>query len=126
MEGNIYYFPNEEYFKFLKEFNIQEIRGLETAAKMYKIDRYKPYEFEEFINLVYERHMEAKEEFEKIKGSIKSKSLKEKLKKGIQNDLVLCLAIDIYMDRPTARKLKILQPYIEAVEGLLELENYFK
>ena len=126
MEGNIYYFPNEEYFKFLKEFNTQEIRGLETAARIYKVDKYKPYDFEEFLRVVYEKHMQAKEEFEKIKDGIKSKNLREKLKQGIENDLVLCLAMDIYIDRPTAKKLKILQPYIEAVEGLLELENYFK
>ena len=40
------------------------------------------------------------------------------------SEIILCFALDVYIGRPTAKKFKILDSYVKAVEALLELENY--
>lgn len=126
MEGNYYYFPQQEFYKMIDEFNLQTIRGLETAAKMYKMDKYKPYDFEEFINELYERHQEAKVKYNEAKKTIQNKKIINAIEDIQNNEFALCVASALYLDRPTAKKLKILQPYVEAVEAILELEDYME
>lgn len=128
MEGNYYFFPQQEFFKMLDEFNLKTIKGLEDVAKIYKMDRYKPYDFEEFVNELYERHEEAKEKYKQAKKTFQDKKILNVIDSlsNIDNDLILCFAEDIYIDRPTGKKLKIVQPYVEMVEALLELEDYME
>lgn len=126
MAGNYYYFPKEEFYKLLDEFNLQTIRGFEMAAKIYKMDKYKPYDAEEFLSELYERHEETKQEYEKTKKTLKDKKIFNALEDIQNNDFALCVATALYLDQPTAKKLKIIQPYIEAVEALLELEDYME
>ncbi len=126
MAGNYYYFPKEEFYKFLDEFTLQTIKGLETAAKIYKMDKYRPYDFEEFINELYERHQEAKVKYKEAKKTLQDKKIFDAIEDIQNNEFVLCVATDLYLDRPTAKKLKIIQPHIEAVEALLELEDYME
>ena len=126
MEGNYYYFPQEEFYKFIDEFNLQTIRGLETAAKIYKMNKYKPYDFEEFINELYEKHQEMKQKYEETKKTLQKPNFLDAFDDIQNNEFALCIATALYLDRPTAKKLKILQPYVEAVEALLELEDYME
>ena len=46
LQGHIYYFRPEEFSKMLEVFNLQTIYGLEYAAQMYKMYRYREYSFE--------------------------------------------------------------------------------
>ncbi len=126
MEGNYYYFPQKEFFKMMDEFNLQTIRGLETAAKIYKMDKYKPYDFEEFINELYEIHKETQMKYNEAKKTLQDRKIINAIEDIQNNEFVLCVATALYLDRPTAKKLKIVQPYVEAVEALLELEDYME
>ena len=50
LQGHIYYFKNEEFQKMLEIFNLETIYGLEYAAQIYHMYKYREYTFEEFIN----------------------------------------------------------------------------
>ena len=124
MQGHYYYFPSDEFDKMLDEFNLQTIYGLERAAKFYKLERNKPYDFEEFINELYNKHEDVKNRYQEVKNKIINK--KFNLKESINGEFGICLATDIYLNKPTAKKLKVIEHILEDVESLLELENYMK
>ena len=126
MQGNYYFFSQAEFIKMIKEFSLKNIAGLETAAKLYKMDRYKVYTYKEFIDELYSKYTKSKEKYEEIKRDLKARKVKESIEDIKDGDFIICKAIDMYLDRPTARKLKILEPYVNAVEALLELEDYNK
>lgn len=133
MQGHIYYFYSEEFYKMLEIFNLQTIYGLENAAKIYKVDKYRPYEFKEFLTILNSKHLEAKERYKSIKHLLQEKNL-VKLKKNINSifemNLGICLATDLYLDKPMSKKFEYLknfiQDYLDSVEAILELENYLK
>lgn len=133
MQGHIYYFYSKEFNKMLDVFNLQTISGLENAAKIYEISKYKAYTFEEFIEELTEKHNEAKEKYEKIKNQLQEKSVK-KLRETINTifneNLGICFVTDIYLDKPMSKRFEYLrnfiQDYVDSVEALLELESYLK
>lgn len=133
MQGHIYYFYSKEFNKMLDVFNLQTISGLENAAKIYEISKYKAYTFEEFIEELTEKHNEAKEKYEKIKNQLQEKSVK-KLRETIDTifneNLGICFVTDIYLDKPMSKRFEYLrnfiQDYVDSVEALLELESYLK
>ena len=126
MQGNYYFFSQAEFIKMIKEFSLKNIAGLEMAAKLYKMDRYKVYAYQEFLDELYSRYTKSKEKYEEIKRDLKARKVKESIEDIKEGDFIICKAIDLYLDRPTAKKLKILEPYVNAVEALLELEDYMK
>ena len=79
LQGHIYYFKPEEYAKLLENFSLQTIYGLEYAAEMYKMYKYREYTAQEFItelnktdfdyiNIIMEK---TKNNLEKVKELIK-------------------------------------------------------
>mgnify|MGYP003293367041 CR=1 FL=1 len=82
MQGHIYYFPATEFNRMLSVFNLQTIYGLENAAKVYQMNKNKAYNFEEFIEELTKKHLEAKEKYEKIKGILSEKNM-TKLKENV-------------------------------------------
>ena len=126
MQGNYFYFSQKEFKKMLDFFNLQMIEGLEFAGKVYNMDRYKVYTFDEFIEELYKKHQEAKEKYKLTKQSLHNKSIKDTFKNLQNSEIILCFALDIYIGRPTAKKFKILDSYVKAVEALLELEDYME
>ena len=77
LQGHIYYFKPEEFAKMLEKFNLQTIYGLEYAAEMYKMYKYREYTFEEFIIELNKRHVEAEQSYDKMKKEKAPFSLKE-------------------------------------------------
>ena len=126
LQGNNFYFSQKEFKKMLDYFNLQMIEGLELAGKIYNMDRYKIYTFDEFIKELYKNHKDAEKKYKLIKKSFQNKSIKETFKNMQNSEIILCFALDIYIGRPTAKKFKILDSYVKAVEALLELENYME
>lgn len=133
MQGHMYYFPSKEFNKMLEVFNLQTIYGLENAAKIYGISKYKSYSFEEFIEELYQKHNEAKIKYEKIKSELKEKSvknLKERIDALFNDKLGICFVTDIYLDKPMSKRFEYLRNFIQdhtdSVEALLELESYLK
>ena len=133
MQGHIYYFYSDEFNKMLEEFNLQTIYGLENAAKIYKMDLYKAYNFKEFVEELYEKHKNAKNEYIEIKKKITAKNildLKEHRDRIFNGGLGICFVEDIYMDKPMSKKFTYLknfiQDYIASVDAMIELEEYLK
>ena len=126
MQGNYFYFPQEEFIKMLNYFNLQMIEGLELAGKIYNMDRYKVYTYNEFIKELYEKHKEAEKKYKLTKKSFQNKSIKETFKNMQNSEIMLCFAVDVYIGRPTAKKFKLLDSYVKAVEAILELEKYME
>ena len=56
LQGHSYYFTISEFNKLVSTFNLNTLYGLEYAAKIYNIDRYKIYSAEEFLEVVLEKH----------------------------------------------------------------------
>lgn len=133
MQGHVYYFYSKEFNRMLDVFNLQTISGLENAAKIYGINKYKAYNFEEFIEELARKHNEAKEKYDKMKNQLQEKSVK-KLRETINTifneNLGICFVTDIYLDKPMSKRFEYLgnfiQDYVDSVEALLELESYLK
>lgn len=133
MQGHIYYFYSKEFNKMLEEFNLQTISGLENAAKIYELNKYKAYKFEEFIEELVKKHEEAQRKYDAIKYQLQEKSVK-KLRETIHTifneKLGICFVTDIYLDKPMSKRFDYLrnfiQDYVDSVEALLELESYLK
>ena len=127
LQGHIYYFKPEEFAKMLENFNLQTIYGLEFAAEMYKMYKYREYTFEEFITELNKRHADAEQTFEKIKKE-NLIQIGKRLNKLFDKGLGICIAKDLYMDRPASKVSNYLfnfvQDYILAAKALIELKNY--
>ena len=133
MQGHIYYFKAEEFNKMLEVFNLQTIYGLESAAKIYGLNLYHAYNMHEFLELLYTKHKKTQEKYEIIKDDLikkKKKNWKKNLESIFENEYSICFATDLYLERPFSKKIryakKFLKSYIESVEALIELEDYFK
>ena len=127
LQGHIYYFKPEEFAKMLEAFNLQTIYGLEYAAQMYNIDRCKEYTFEEFIQELRNRHLEVEKTYVKIKDT-NLFQIGKKLNKLFDKGLGICLAKDLYLDRPASKlsnyMFNFVKDYIVAAKALIELGNY--
>ena len=127
LQGHIYYFKPEEFAKMLEAFNLQTIYGLEYAAQMYNMDRCKEYTFEEFIQELRNRHLEAEKTYVKIKDT-NLFQIGKKLNKLFDKGLGICIAKDLYLDRPASKisnyLFNFVKDYIVAAKALIELGNY--
>ena len=127
LQGHMYYFKPEEFAKLLEKFNLQTIYGLEYAAEMYKMYKYREYTFEEFITELNKKHLEAEQTFEKMKKE-NLIQIGKRLNKLFDKGLGICIVKDLYMDRPASRLSNYLfnfvKDYIVAAKALIELKNY--
>jgi len=127
LQGHIYYFRPEEFAKMLDSFNLQTIYGLEYAAEMYKMYKYREYTFEEFIEELSKRHFEAEVMYQKMKKE-NLIQIGKRLNKLFDKGLGICIAQDLYMDRPASRVSNYLfnfvKDYIVAAKALIEMKNY--
>lgn len=134
LQGHYYYFKIKEFDKFLDIFNLKTIYGLEHAAKLYGIELYKLYSFDEFFTMLYEKHNEKMNNYNALKEEIKDigafiqskKNIQEILNKGMG----LCLFMDIVTYEPKYNKRgfisKVFGDYKEAGEAMVELLNYMR
>ena len=111
----------------LEVFNLQTIYGLEYAAQTYKMYKYREYEFEEFINELNKRHLEAERNFTKMKKQ-NLIQIGKRLNKLFDKGLGICIVKDMYMDRPASKisnyLFNFVKDYIVAAKALIELNNY--
>ena len=127
LQGHIYYFKPSEFAKMLEKFNLQTIYGLEYAAEMYNMHKYKEYTFEEFITELSKRHTDAEVMYERLKKE-NLIQIGKRLNKLFEKGRGICMTKDLYMDRPASRASKYLfnfvKDYIVAAKALIELKNY--
>ena len=127
LQGHIYYFKPEEFAKLLEKFNLQTIYGLEYAAQMYNMYKYREYTFEEFLTELTKRHAEAEQIYEKMKKQ-NLIQIGKRLNKLFDKGLGICIVKDLYMDRPASRisnyLFNFVKDYIVAAKAIIELKNY--
>lgn len=133
LQGHIYYFNIKEFSKMIEVFSLNTIYGLEYAANIYGIDKYSVYKFDEFISILRNTHLEAEKKYKSIKnrfGTKKILELKEELDSVLDKKLGICLAIDIYMEKPLSRKTSYLVHYLKdymiSAKAIIELMNYYE
>ena len=89
--------------------------------------RCKEYRFEEFIQELRNRHLEAEKTYVKIKDT-NLFQIGKKLNKLFDKGLGICLAKDLYLDRPASKlsnyMFNFVKDYIVAAKALIELGNY--
>lgn len=128
LQGHIYYFKNEEFQKMLEVFNLETIYGLEYAAQIYNMYKYREYTFEEFINELYKRHRDAERRYNRIKNDNNILKIGKQLKILFDKGLGICIVNDLYMDRPSSKLsnylLNFVKDYRLAAKSLIELKNY--
>lgn len=131
LQGDIYYFPNNEFCKMIKSFSVRTIYGLECAAKIYGLDNYKVYSFEDFYGLIMRKHKRVLKEYKGINDIIDAAKLFKikKLSDILDVRFGVCLFMDILRLRPTFKNNKIIEnnfgEYLYAAEALLEIGNEF-
>lgn len=128
LQGHIYYFKNEEFQKMLEVFNLETIYGLEYAAQIYNMYKYREYTFEEFINELYKRHRDAERRYNKIKNNNYMLKIGKQFKILFEKGLGICIVKDLYMDRPASKLsnylLNFVKDYRLAAKSLIELKDY--
>ena len=127
LQGHIYYFKPSEFAKMLEHFNLQTVYGLEYSAEMYNMYKYREYTFEEFITELNDRHLEAENTYANMKKD-NLIQIGKKLNKLFDKGLGICIAKDLYMDRPASKisnyLFNFVKDYIVAAKALIELKNY--
>ena len=112
----------------MDNFNLSTIYGLEYAAEMYKIDKYRTYTFKEFVTELDRKHRIAKIKYDAFKKD-NILQLGKAFRNLFDGGLGICIAKDLYMDRPASKlsnyMLNFLKDYHVAAKAMLELENYF-
>ena len=128
LQGHMYYFKPEEFAKMLENFNIQTKYGLEYAAQMYKMYKYREYTFEEFIKELNEKHTIAENIYNKMKEE-NLIQIGKRLNRLFDKGLGICIVKDIYLDRPASKLsnyvFNFVKDYIVAAKALIELRNYY-
>ena len=128
LQGHMYYFKPEEFAKMLENFNLQTIYGLEYAAQMYKMYKYREYTFEEFIKELNEKHTIAENIYNKMKEE-NLIQIGKRLNRLFDKGLGICIVKDIYLDRPASKLsnyvFNFVKDYIVSAKALIELRNYY-
>ena len=129
LQGHMYYFKPEEFAKMLENFNLQTIYGLEYAAQMYKMYKYREYTFEEFIKELNEKHTIAENIYNKMKEE-NLIQIGKRLNRLFDKGLGICIVKDIYLDRPASKLshyvFNFVKDYIVSAKALIELRNYME
>ncbi len=138
VQGFNFYFKPSEFNKMLELFSLKTIFGLECAAKIYGIDKYKIYEKDEFLEKLMIEYKKELNNYKTIKKSLNirknniknifsnSRSVLKLINKGI--------GITLFMDFIEQNSLfeeKILvratfKEYIQSAKSMIELVNTVK
>lgn len=138
VQGFNFYFKPNEFNKMLELFSLKTIFGLECAAKIYGIDKYKIYEKDEFLEKLMIEYKKELNNYKTIKKSLNirknniknifsnSRSVLKLINKGI--------GITLFMDFIEQNSLfeeKVLvrttfKEYIQSAKSMIELVNTVK
>ena len=128
IQGHMYYFELKEFNKLLKQFNVQTIYGLECAASIYEVDKYKIYTANEFIDMIKKRHDAAYRKYNNVKDSFDIGNMISKgkiLDEIVNTNVGICILMDILSIRPTFRNNKVvyknLYQYLQAADAIFNM-----
>ena len=138
VQGFNFYFKPNEFNKMLELFSLKTIFGLECAAKIYGIDKYKIYEKDEFLEKLMIEYKKELNNYKTIKKSLNirknniknifsnSRSVLKLINKGIGITLFMdfieqnSLFEEKFLVRATFKE------YIQSAKSMIELVNTVK
>ena len=130
LKGHMYFFRPYEFNRILHKFTLEQLYGLEYAAEIYGIDKYRVYTCKEFLDLLLESHNKATQNYNKVRESLDFKKLLKggkEIKNIVDKGLGLCLVEDMINNKPSFRNIKIINKlfstYFLAADAMIELEN---
>ena len=122
--GNYYFFRRPAFNDLLLNFDLETIAGLETAARYYKMDRYRIYRAEEFIDELEERHSEMERLNPSARLDISSiPEISHQLKEGGG----IPALVSLFMEQPGLRTGTLARTFPEmaaAARAVIELKHY--
>ena len=128
LQGHKYFFSPKEFYKMLKDFNVQTIYGLECAASIYEVEKAKIYKYDEFVDIIKKKHDAAFRKYNTIKDNLDIRGIIERgtgLEEFTDTNLGICVIMDILTLRPTFRNNKLMKNnlygYFEATDAIKEI-----
>jgi NTE family protein len=129
VQGHRYFFKTKDFSRLLTRFNLQTIAGLEYAAHVYDMDRYRIYDVADFLRELLTRHYDAVSRYRQVKEAAGITAvIKEyvKIRSFINDDLILCFFIDKIAEDPFFTGIGENLPfsdYISAARAVTELDK---
>ena len=130
LQGFDYYFTSDYFNKLIENFSLNQIFGLEKAARLYGINRYQIYENDRFLEEIYAEHLEARKNYKEARSDgiltqvIRRPSM---ILKMINNGSLIVWIEEIFGSSPWLdfKGWQIfLGNYIFSGAAMIELENY--
>lgn len=127
--GSYYFFRRPAFNDLLLKFDLDTIRGLETAARLYGVDRLRIYPADEFVSEIEARHAEMERKY-KQKYSYGSRyfGLPE-LRRLVTTENGLPAFVHILTEQPTVKYSSFIRAFpemISAASAIIALKNYRK
>jgi len=132
LQGHYYYFSPKSFHQLLNNFNLNVIYGLETAAKIYNLDRYKIYTADAFLNTLMESHADAQNRFKSLRNTALLAKLVQnprKIPELLDNGLIIVWfeeMIESWPGQEFSRIAKMFEEYTLAGSAMIELQNYLQ
>jgi len=124
VHGVHFYFKNSEYYKMLDHFTIDEFIGLEEAGMLYKLDKYRYYKAQEFLDLILDKYSEEEKAYNKIKNE---KITVDTVKDALQKGMGVAISMDIITNYPSLAHnslvIGVLGNNIKAASSIQALRN---
>mgnify|MGYP000957964851 CR=1 FL=1 len=130
LQGHYYYFSPKSFQQLLRYFNLDVIYGLETAAKIYNLDRYKIYDTDTFLNSLMELHTDAQNRYNGLRKKALLRKLVQnprKIPELLDNGLIVVWfeeMIETWPGQDFSRIAKMFDEYTLAGTAMIELQNY--
>jgi len=130
LQGHYYFFSPRSFRQLLENFNLDVIYGLETAAKIYSLDRNKIYTADEFLKTLMESHANAQKRYKSLRNKAMLGKLVQnprKIPEMLDNGLIVVWfeeMIETWPGQEFSRIAKMFDEYTLAGTAMIELQNY--
>ena len=125
--GSYYFFSRMAFMDLLQNFDLDTIWGLETAAKIYKIDRCRIYSAEEFLTEIEVRHAEADKNYAGKSSTFLLNLERGDLLRSIAAEVSVPSLVHAFTELPSKQDSGLAKAFPEAAvaaRAIIELNNY--
>ena len=125
--GSYYFFRRPAFNDLMQRFDLETINGLETAAKLYGLDRYRVYTADDFLDRLEAIHDEKAMAADKNAKAILNRSDMVSFRKLVQSGSAIAVYAAMLEEKPTYHNSLIDKTWPEiarAADAIDELKNY--
>ncbi len=127
--GNYFFFRRPAFNDLLTKFDLETIRGLERAGKLYGMERLRIYRAEDFLMDLENRYSEAERPFIAKYASRSRKPGVRELRKLMSTEEALPAAVQFFTEQPARHAAPFLNDFPDtrdAARAIIALKNYRK